>query len=217
VSHRKTKLSLCLVTCGEDSALWSVLLPRYQSALEEVGGDLVLAGDLRGVNPAVGATCIHLPEEARAGRIGKLRNAAISRSRGDLILTGNGCGMFDPEKWASQLLDWASPIDASVRYIFGFGVLSSSGERLWDWVNVDAGNRVTLQEYGEQASSIALGGGYLGMSRAAWDSSGGFSEDFQGPGEEVEFSHRQSKGRRAAIVFCDAFRVLRQMTRANQS
>ncbi len=210
-------MSFCFITEGQEPALLNVLVPMYKNALEKVGGDLVLAGDLRGLKQPEGAVCLHLPEEAHSHRLGKLRNAAISRSRGKLILTGNTCVMFDPENWADLLVDWVESINECVPCLFGLRVLSSSGERLWDWVKVESGNRVTLEDYGEQSSNLAIGGGCLGMSRAAWEVSGGFNEDFKGPGEDIEFSHRQSKNKRTAIVFCDAFQVVSLSTGRNLS
>jgi len=107
------------------------------------------------------------------------------------------------------VLEWGEIIDEPVPYIFGFRISSPRGGRLADWVKVDAEDCLNLQDYGEQCLNLALAGGVLGMSRAAWEISGGFNQDLRGPGEEIDFTLSLSRKKKVPIVFCDAIHAVR--------
>lgn len=205
----KPGFSLCLIAEGNESAFLEVILPQYQAALEKVNGELILAGAAHAVKLPQDVTVIDAQEGVAARRRGKLRNLAIGRSRGNLILTGDCTALLGPLDWTERLLEWAEPIGEGVPYLFGFRVVSPQGERLWDWVTVDRAHRITLIDYGEQSSGLAVGGGYFGMSRAAWESSGGFNDQGIGPGEEIDFSQRSVKERKIPLIFSDALYAVR--------
>jgi hypothetical protein len=185
------------------------MLPQFSSALEKVGGELIIAGDLRGTELPKGVEALEAWEKAGAGRRGWLRNLALSRSRGKIILTGDTGAALGPEDWPRRVLEWAKMIGEEVPYLFGFELKSPSGSRLWDWVSVDKDGKVRLIDYGEQVSGLAVGAGYLGLSRAAWERSGGFAEDRVGVGEEIELSRRCTTEVKIPLVFCDALHGIR--------
>jgi hypothetical protein len=203
------EVSLCLITEGIDAGLLSMVLEGLHRTLMAARGEVILVGDLNGIDVPDGVKTLDVGSEARSRRRGWLRNVALSQARGKLLLSGDSTPILGPQDWPDRLLEWSCPIEGRVPYLFGFRVTSHEGRRLWDWVQVDSKGRFTLVDYGEQAGNLAVAAGYIGMSRAAWELSGGFRELGGGPGEEVEFSLRVSREGKIPLVFSDALHAVR--------
>jgi ADP-heptose:LPS heptosyltransferase len=185
------------------------LLSRAAGALSRVGGECIVAGDLRGVRLSAGIVAVQAVDEARARRRGRLRNLAIEQASAKLILTGDCAVELSPDAWPSAVLEWAEPIGPDVPYLFGLRILSARGCRACDWMSIDRSGHLVHLEYGEPAEELVVGAGYVGMSRAAWEISGGFDDGWVGTGEEIEFSRRQLKRTRTPLIFCDALSGIR--------
>lgn len=202
-------ISLCLLVERGTTGYLNVALGDFYEKLRSAGGELIVAGDLTGVSAPSEVKLISAPEEAEARRRGCLRNLSIAQARGKLIISGDSTALLGPSDWPKRLLEWGRSIDERVPYAFGFQVASMAGEREWDWVRVDSKNHITLVDYGEQVGGLSVGAGYIGMSRPAWELSGGFRQESTGPGEEIEFALRVSRERRVPLVFCDAIDAVR--------
>lgn len=202
-------VSLCLLAEGNLSGLLGCAIGYVHERLTEVGGEIVVAGELTGISLAKEVRVVSAPKEASAGQRGRLRNLSIAQARGRIIVSGDATALLGPPDWPRKLIEWSRPIDARVPFLFGFTVHSPQGDRLWDWIRVSSENRITLVDYGEQVGGLSVGAGYIGMSRAAWELSGEFREETTGPGEEIEFTLRASREHKIPLVYCDALKAVR--------
>lgn len=196
-------LSVCLVAEGHSSGLLQALLPQYMEELNLVKGECIVVGDFEGIELPPGVIAVGAADVAHSRMRGKLRNIAHARAHGRIVVSGDGTSLLSPPGWAGRLVEWAKPIAEHVPYVFGFAIVGANSTRYCDWGRIDGKNHVSLLEYGEQSPDLVLGAGYLGMSRPAWEVSGGFNDRGIGPGEEIEFTHRTLKDLGMGTIFCD--------------
>src|ERR1041384_7094545 len=210
----KTKISLCLICDyprGEHlQEIISTTLPSFLKG----GGECIICGNLDGLTFPKTTVVLPSANEAEARERGKLRNLAIARSTGELIITGDATAIIQPPNWMECLLAWTERIPEGVPYIFGFPIVTPEQIRCWDWIRVNQNCQVRLEDYEEHYPDLALGAGYIGMSRPAWNASGGFFDLGIGPGEDIEFSQRCMRKIGIPILFCDAISAVRHDTPA---
>jgi hypothetical protein len=202
-------LSICVFIAKEEKSLSTIIIDDYYHKLKVIGGELILCGSLDNIKSPEGVLLIQSelgrPPMQKAG----IKNLAVSHSRGRTIIISDGAALIGPANWPKNLIEWAEMINESVAYIFGLKVISPNGDRLSDWISLEVENHSALYDYGEHCQNLAIGGGLIGMSRPAWEISGGFRENSMGLEENIEFTIRASKEKKIPIVFCDALYAVR--------
>ena len=120
-----TTLSLCLITMGQHSHLLNVVLQSVSPQVQAAKGEVIVVGDVTGLEEHAGITQIAFPREAGGLNRSKLRNFAASYAKGEILLFGDDTSIMAPVNWPQRLLEWCRPIAADIAYIFGLRVVTS--------------------------------------------------------------------------------------------
>jgi hypothetical protein len=173
-------ISFAIITDGKEPAKLEAQIKSIH-ALSIPGYEIAVAG-----NPPVGIAAdyiIPMPHTARQGRLGALRNGAVSVASGDILVVTDDDMMFLPG-WYGGLVAYAGDWD-----VMACRILNPDGSRYWDW-KAHSGGKNWLLDYNETSELVSLTGGlticksYV-WEQCKWDDELGFNQ-----AEDVDFSNR---------------------------
>ncbi|MBI5388565.1 MAG: FkbM family methyltransferase [Verrucomicrobia bacterium] len=174
-------VSFCVITHGKRpeqlrrllASICALNLPQYEIL---VGGEP--PADLEGV------TLVPVPDAARHGRLGEMRNRLTERARFDTLVVADDDLVFLPD-FAAGLDRFGNDFDVQcVRF------LNPDGTRYWDWATNDGPRGHALLPYDQTDPHVYVTGGLCIMKagvarRVQWDEGRGFYQ-----GEDADFSRR---------------------------
>lgn len=173
-------LSFCIITDGREPAKLEAQITSIH-ALGVPLYEIVVAG-----NPNFGleVDCIvPMPATAKQGRLGALRNGAVSRAKGDIIVVTDDDMRFHPG-WYEGLTAYTAEWD-----VMSCRILNPDGTRYWDW-KAHSNGKNWLLEYNEESEYQSLTGGLTILrsyvwEQCKWDDELGFNQ-----AEDVDFTNR---------------------------
>lgn len=194
--------SFCIITNGkrpqklaeEIASIHALRIPVYEIL---VGGDIPVG--LEGVRT------LAMPEAAKGGRLGEMRNRLIEISLYDHLVMADDDMLFQPDFYKG-LCEFGEDYE-----VMCVRLLNLDGSRFWDWATIGGPRGHRLIDYHETDSYLYVTGGFCVMkaevaARVQWDSKRGFYQ-----AEDVDFSRRlQAAGisikfnRRSTVVHTDA-------------
>lgn len=123
-------------------------------------------------------------EEAKAGRLGAMRNALCESAAGEVLIVADDDMLFH-EDFYRGLVEHGDGFD-----VMSCRILNPDGSRFWDWAACGGPRGHSLMEYGEVDPWVYVTGGLCIMraevfQRVRWDAGLGFYR-----GEDVDFSER---------------------------
>lgn len=143
----RTCVSICIITNSglpdrrDRQAYLSRLLKSIELAGFPESREVILAGAVPEMG-SHGAEVLDLADLAAQGKVCSLRNAALRRANGDLVIHCDDDVLFTPGYWraVSSVLeeDWD---------ILCTRLLNPNGSRYWDWAAYRPGNGQTLVPY----------------------------------------------------------------------
>jgi hypothetical protein len=153
-------------------------------ALNVPTSEIIIAGDVPVID---GVTCLQMPDKAKGGNLGAMRNAICKEAKYNNIVICDDDIFYHPdwyigfEKFIIEHPDYEV---ASCR------LLNPDGTRNWDWVTTGGPRGHILLEYYETDKFQYITGGIIIIrksvaSRIGWNDTLGFNQ-----GEDVEFSRR---------------------------
>ncbi|MCB9496116.1 MAG: asparagine synthase (glutamine-hydrolyzing) [Fibrobacteria bacterium] len=168
--------SFCLITNGERIAKLRRVLEsiRSQHGFEV---EILVAGILPPLFDDPGISFQSLPDAAKNGRLGEMRNAMVERARGDVVVVCDDDIVFDDD-FCRNVAAKGADFD-----ILCARIRNLDGSRFWDWA-INGEDRHRLLPYGETHPDIYVTGGLCVarphvFSRCRWNQALGFyqSED----------------------------------------
>lgn len=173
-------ISYCIITDGKEPAKLDAEIESIH-ALKQPPYEIIIAG-----NPNVGSNVdviVPMPATARQGRLGALRNAAVSCASNPVIVVIDDDMLFAPD-WYQGFESFAGEWD-----VMSCRILNPDGSRYWDW-KAHAGGKNWLLDYNEQSDFQSLTGGLTIMKhhvweRVQWNDDLGFNQ-----AEDVDFTDR---------------------------
>jgi len=179
--HRPAGYSFCIITGGgrraklerQIASIRALKLPQFEIL---VGGDVTDVPD--------GVQKIDLSQAARAGRLGKMRNALARLAKFDHLVISDDDIVFD-EDFGKGLERFGEGYEA-----MAVSIRNPDGSRFWDWATVGGTKGSVLLDYWDADPNVYITGGICVlktavMERVAWDDSRGFYQH-----EDVDFSAR---------------------------
>lgn len=173
-------ISFCIITDGKELNKLQAQIDSID-ALKIPGYEIIVSG-----NPHVGLPVdfiVPMPHTARQGRLGALRNGAVSVASGDIIVVTDDDMLFWAD-WYEGLLSYAGEWD-----VMACRILNPDGSRYWDWKCHDK-DKNWLLEYNKTDELISLTGGLTIMKshvreRVQWNDELGFNQ-----AEDVDFTNK---------------------------
>ena len=173
--------SFCIITNGkrpeklqrEIDSIRALNIPRYEIL---VGGDVPAGLDQ--------VTVISLPEAAREGRLGAMRNQLVEQAQYDHVVVADDDLLFQPD-FHLGLLEFGEDYEVQcVRF------LNPDGTRYWDWATSGGPQGHVLLPYDQADPYVYVTGGLCIMKKAVadrvkWNEQLGFYQ-----AEDSEFSCR---------------------------
>lgn len=173
-------ISFCIITDGKEPDKLEAQIKSIH-ALNIDAYEIIVAG-----NPPVGIDAdiiVPMPHTAKQGRLGALRNGAVSVSSGDIIVVTDDDMLFH-EGFYDALVNF--PVDWD---LMACRIRNPDGSRYWDWKAHQNGKNWLL-DYNETNELVSLTGGltickHHVWEHVKWDDELGFNQ-----AEDVDFSNR---------------------------
>lgn len=173
-------ISFCIITDGKEPNKLQAQIDSIE-ALKIPGCEIIVAG-----NPQVGTPVdlvIPMPHTARQGRLGALRNGAVSCASGDVIVVTD-----------DDMLFWADWYEGFQKYtgewdVMSCRILNPDGSRYWDW-KAHASGKNWLLDYSETSEHQSLTGGLTIMKKHVWERVQWNDELGFNQAEDVDFTNR---------------------------
>ena len=158
------------------SLLKSIMIAGFPDSVEVIISGAIPTG--------IGAThLIDRPDAARNGKVSELRNAAVSKSTGDILIHCDDDIVFTRGYWegVSRTLKQTWDV-ACVR------LLNPNGTRYWDWAAYYPGKGQTLLPYDVEDSYVYATGGHAIFRRQVFDKVKWNEKRQHGQNEEFDFA-----------------------------
>jgi len=174
--------SFCIITDGKEpeKTLRLVASIRSQNIPEY---EILIGGDVPDELARAADKTIAMPEKARMGRLGAMRNALVREAKGNVLAVLDDDLVLHPD-WYAGMVKYGDDFD-----VLACRILNPDGSRYWDWkIHIRGYNE--LVPYNETPRNISLTGGVC-IARAAvlnsvqWDEQRGFYQL-----EDVDFTDR---------------------------
>jgi GT2 family glycosyltransferase len=191
-SNKISGYSFCIITNGkriqklarEIESIHALKMPHYE---------ILVGGDLR--NESQHVTVVSLPETARSGRLGELRNRLVERAQYDHIIVADDDMVFHDDFYRG-LLAYGEDYD-----VLCVKLLNVDKSRYYDWATIGGSRGHVLLDYDETDSGVYVTGGLCIMKayvadQVKWDETLGFYQQ-----EDIDFSVRLKKAG-FTIKFC---------------
>ena len=173
--------SFCIITNGKRPE-------KLQREIESIRAlnipqcEIVVGGDIPSGLDQV--TLVSLPEAARAGQLGVMRNRLVERAKYDHVIVADDDLLFQPDFYRG-LLEFGEDYDVQC-----VPFLNPDGTRYWDWATSGGPRGHALLPYDQTDPHVYVTGGLCIMKKAVadrvkWDEQLGFYQ-----AEDSEFSSR---------------------------
>jgi glycosyltransferase involved in cell wall biosynthesis/Flp pilus assembly protein TadD len=180
-SARRPGYSFCIITGGSRPDK----VARQIASIRALGLDhfeILVGGNVTDVPEDVRK--VDLAAAAKAGRLGKMRNALGRLAAFDHLVVSDDDIVFDPG-FAEGLKRFGEGYD-----IMAVRILNTDGSRFWDWATTGGLKGSVLLDYWESDPNVYVTGGICvlqtaTLDRVGWDESRGFYQR-----EDVDFSSR---------------------------
>lgn len=174
------RISFCIIADGKEPDKLAAEVASIR-ALEIPDFEMLIAGE---PPPMPGCELLLMPEDARAGRLGAMRNALCKASIGNVLVVADDDMLFH-EDFYRGLLEYGDGFD-----VLNCRILNPDGTRFWDWAANGGPRGHSLMDYGEVDPWVYITGGLCIMRREVfekvqWDGTLGFYQ-----GEDIDFSER---------------------------
>jgi len=173
--------SFCIITNGKRPKKLAAEIASIR-ALQIPVCEILVGGDVAAAMQ--GVITVPMPEAARAGRLGEMRNRLMEHSRYDHLVMADDDLLFQPDFYQG-LRQYGDNYEVlCVRF------LNLDGTRFWDWATIGGPRGHRLLEYNETDPNVYVTGGLCVMkaavaARVRWDEKLGFYQ-----AEDVDFSRR---------------------------
>lgn len=176
-------ISFAIITDGKEADKLEAQIYSIHSMPDLRAGEyeIIVSG-----NPHIGVAAdfiVPMPHTAKQGRLGALRNGAVSCASGDIIVVTDDDMIFHSDFYnglISFLVDWD---------LLACRILNPDGSRYWDWKAHKNGMNWLL-DYNEQSENQSLTGGVTIMKAHVWQSVKWDDELGFNQAEDVDFTNR---------------------------
>jgi cellulose synthase/poly-beta-1,6-N-acetylglucosamine synthase-like glycosyltransferase len=174
--------SFCIITDGKEPVKTLRLIEsiREQNVSQF---EILIGGDVPARLELAADVAIQMPEKARMGRLGAMRNALCREAHGTILVVLDD-DIILADDWAEGMEKYGEDFD-----LLSCVIINPDGTRYWDWKTYKDGNNALLP-YDQTSPDISLTGGLCIMKRQVfnavqWDETRGFYEN-----EDVDFTNR---------------------------
>lgn len=173
-------ISFCIITDGREpdklqaqiDSIRALAIPEYEII---VSGHPPIDIDVDIVVP--------MPYAAKQGRLGAMRNGAVSVASGEIIVVTDDDMIFWKDWWIGV---WSFPVDWDLQ---ACRILNPDGTRYWDW-KAHKGGMNWLLDYSETSEYQSLTGGVTIMKAHVWQSVKWDDELGFNQAEDVDFTNK---------------------------
>lgn len=191
---KKRDISYCIITDGEEPNKLLELIESIRHETGQIPHEIIVAGDLPWGEFAID-DWVPMETAAKEGRLGKMRNAACRRARGDILIVLDDDMILQPGFYnglTSITADWQ---------VICPNVINPDKTRFWGWAtHINGLSKLRQWDEPDTGDNYVTGGVCIMrrqvFERVQWNESFGFYQ-----GEDVEFSARLH---RAGIFFTPA-------------
>ena len=174
------KISFCIISDGQEPEKLSAQVDSIH-ALNVPEYEVIIAG-----NPNIGVDVdliIPMPNTARQGRLGAMRNAVVSCAGGEIVIVTDDDMVFD-QQFHDALMNHEGEWD-----VMACRILNPDGTRYWDWKAHKDGKNWLL-EYGDTSEYQSLTGGVTIAKAHVFETVEWNSELTFNQAEDVDFTNR---------------------------
>lgn len=192
---RLSGFSFCIITNGKRPAKFRAELESIR-ALAIPDYEILVAGELPPDMGAEGFSFYPLPEAARNGRLGEMRNLLCENASYNHLIVCDDDLLFQ-EDFYKGLVHFGEDYD-----VLCVKFLNADGSRYWDWATIGGPRGHELLDYNETDPFLYVTGGLCVMKswvadKIKWDAVRGLNQM-----EDVDFSRKlQAAGIRIDICF----------------